>query len=121
MFHGQIREQPESEEDSESEDDSVDNELGRDGYLQPSSQLKNSLHVDESDSDIDDALIPAHIIEDDSDVDKVINYRVPVNAEILAKDSVPDAAALKWAIPPQGPFKATWWKKHTATDEWEKV
>ncbi|KAH7079176.1 hypothetical protein BKA63DRAFT_409412 [Paraphoma chrysanthemicola] len=120
LFHGELREQPESDVESESEDDNADDELDLHGNLQPSSKLKTSHHIDDSDSDIDDRVIPAHVIEDDSDVDKVINYRIPVNAEALAQDPPPRAVTLERAIPPQGPFKATWWKKNTATDKWEK-
>jgi hypothetical protein len=54
-------------------------------------------------------------------VDRVINYRVPVNPEVLAADPAPELVASKQAMPPHGPFNAKWWARNKSTVEWEKV
>ncbi|KAF2032179.1 SET domain-containing protein, partial [Setomelanomma holmii] len=63
---------------------------------------------------------PAHVIKYDSDVDRVINYRIPVNSDVLADGQMSDSTAPEHFVPPPGPFQPRWWEKHTSTVNWEK-
>lgn len=57
--------------------------------------------------------------EDDSDIEKVINYRLAVNPDVLANDPVPILKASKSTIPPKADRNPTWWTKNTNTISWE--
>jgi hypothetical protein len=116
MFHGEIREEPESgseNEEQRTEEDIEDNERRK------SSPPTNSSQESHSSSD-DDGIMPAHFDEDDSDLEKVINYRLPTNPEVQLHQSWSDHGAAKRAVPPPGPFKPRWWELNTSTATWEK-
>jgi hypothetical protein len=118
MFHGQIREEPESgagsdSEEQSTEEDSDDNESSK-GSRTIDSSLEDDTLVDEN------SLVPAHVDEDDTDVEKIVNYRLPVNPDVSVNETWPDCVVAKRAIPPPGAFKPKWWELNTSTATWEK-
>jgi hypothetical protein len=117
MFHGQIRE----ELDSSSESEASTEEDVEENQTRKSTQPIESSDEDDSSSD-DSGFVPAHVDEDDSDLEKVINYRLPANPEVVLNKAWPHHAAAKQLrkAPPSGPFKARWWEVNTNTVTWEK-
>lgn len=104
IFHGQIRENP-------CRDPGPDLLEGP----SPSDPSQNDTHDDESDVEI------AHYDSDDSDVEKVINFKFPVNPGPPDDGSRSHlgAPSHRHAVPPAGAFKARWWESNTETTNWE--
>jgi hypothetical protein len=75
-------------------------------------------HDDEEDSD-DNGPSVAHYNSDDSQVEKVVNYRYPVNSIASINDDKLHRGNPKRSIPPVGPFKPKWWESNTSTTTWE--
>ncbi|KAH7406203.1 hypothetical protein DE146DRAFT_608522 [Phaeosphaeria sp. MPI-PUGE-AT-0046c] len=102
VFHGQIREDPKG------------------GSLpdmhrspSPSDTSQDHAHEDESDVEI------AHYDTDNSDVEKVINYKLPVNSGPPDDNTQSAFSAPRHPVPPAGPFRPKWWECNTETS-WEK-
>ncbi|KAH8723998.1 hypothetical protein GQ44DRAFT_760707 [Phaeosphaeriaceae sp. PMI808] len=80
LFHGQVRERPDSEPDSECED---------------STDKDSEANDDSEHMLVLETIIPAHVDSDDSDVEKVINYRLPMNAEVTVNNNILGHKALE--------------------------
>ena len=63
--------------------------------------------------------LPAHF-HDDSDIEKVINYKLPVNPDAFTVCPEAEMIATKGAKPPPGKFNANWWLQRDLTQHWEK-
>ncbi|KAH3910960.1 hypothetical protein HBI56_002380 [Parastagonospora nodorum] len=101
LFHGQIRENPESGTDSETpEEDASENP------------------EDDPEDDPEEELMPIHFDSDDSDVEKIVNYKFPSNPDSLK--SQPTSKALGRSLPPPGDFRPKWWLDYTITSQWDE-
>jgi hypothetical protein len=73
---------------------------------------------DTGSSDEDDIKIPAHQ-DKDSDIEKLINYKVPVNSGGIMTHNTSTLTTRKNHKPPEGEFKPNWWLRSSGTMQWE--
>ncbi|RMZ72227.1 set domain-containing [Pyrenophora seminiperda CCB06] len=131
LLHGELREVPEDSWKSDSEDEErlthATDETSRRGSDDKSSRRRSQIHedddVDEEQSDDeqsdDGAPLPAHFHED-SDIEKVINYKLPVNADAFTICPDSEMIVSRGAKPPPGKFNSNWWLQQEITSHWEK-
>jgi hypothetical protein len=84
------------------------------------SQQTDSSHEDDSQSDDEDEIYPVHLDSDDSDIEKLVNYKFPVNPDTPTTKKWLTSAVPGHALPPPGPFKPRWWESKTTTVNWEQ-
>jgi len=125
-----MREVPEDSWKTDSEDEErpthVIDETSRQGSDENPSRRRSQRHeandVDEDEDDEgtdDDAPLPAHF-DDDSDVEKVINYKLPVNPDAFTICPESEMIVCKGTKPPSGKFNSNWWLQQEITSHWEK-
>jgi hypothetical protein len=85
---------------------------------QDDSSDEDPLPSDSDDSD--DEIYPAHYDSDDSDLEKLLNYKFPVNPDVPTRITWEASAVPEHALPPPGPFKPRWWETKTNTAKWEQ-
>lgn len=73
---------------------------------------------DESSASLDTS--PAHLVKSDSDIERVINYRLAVNPDVLAGSIITNPRSKSLGSPPAGPFDAKWWHRRTSAWYWEQ-
>jgi len=129
LFHGELRELPDDPSDSDSSDETSERSHASPVRSTKSDQkpaLNDNAESVPSDSDGSDdsddsddphARMPAHW-DSDSDVERVINYRVPMNTE--AATYVPELETETIKKPPEGAFSADWWQNNYSTLKWNK-
>lgn len=93
LFHGQIREHPESGTASENSEE-------------------------DPDEDSEEDLMPIHFDSDDSDVEKIVNYKFPSNPNGLKNQ--PTSKVPGRSLPPPGDFRPKWWLDYTITSQWDE-
>ncbi|KAF2823532.1 hypothetical protein CC86DRAFT_356221 [Ophiobolus disseminans] len=123
MFHGQIRERPESDSDiPDNESQSTEEEPETSEMKKSNRQARQHRDEERADdsSESSSQEAPAHMNENDVDIEKVINYRLAANPDVLDNDTIEEFVVPENALPPPGPFKATWWDRNTNTAKWEK-
>jgi hypothetical protein len=109
FFHGEFRQDPESDSGDDSADDGVDNDADDDEDDDADDDDTSSDHVGEG---------PPHKWKVDSDVEKIINYRVPVNPDAPVDDTGTGPCESTPPVPPNGAFKPRWWLDNSNTN-WE--
>jgi hypothetical protein len=122
LFHGQIREHPESDSAAASSGESSKDELELLGIVgaHKSSQQTTNIRGNDAESE-DDIVAPVHYdSEDMSDVERIVNYKFHANPYVKTKDGWPNNNVTKRTLPPPGPFKPRWWELRTSTVNWEK-
>lgn len=122
LFHGEHREVPDDESDSDSSEDSSQssNESRAERSRGPDQPPILSLDDGSTQSgDSDDHGMPAHC-DSDSDVERVINYKLPMNS--VATDTIPKDSidSIKRRKPPEGMFRADWWQNNYSTLKWNR-
>ncbi|KAJ5063904.1 hypothetical protein J3E74DRAFT_443701 [Bipolaris maydis] len=105
LLHGELRQVPEDSWMTESDED--DDEF-------QSSRRNSGSTLDE-----DSSPLPAHF-DDDSDIEKVINYKLPANADAFNAYPESEMIASRGAKPPPGKFNAHWWLQRDLVQHWEK-
>lgn len=136
LFHGELRELPDDPSDSDSSDETSqcsneskprnDNPTPKpllDHNAEESVQFDKSDESDDSDNsdDSDDpyARMPAHW-DSDSDVERVVNYRMPMNAEAAIHTPELGPEITSRLKPPEGAFRTDWWQNNYSTLKWNK-
>ncbi|EFQ93880.1 hypothetical protein CFE70_008882 [Pyrenophora teres f. teres 0-1] len=126
LLHGELREVPEDSWKTDSDDEErlthVTDETSRRGSVDKPSRRRSQIHEDDEvddEQDDDGVPLPAHF-HDDSDIEKVINYKLPVNPEAFTVCPESEMIACKGAKPPPGKFNSNWWLQQEITSHWEK-
>ncbi|KAA8614693.1 protein containing SET domain protein [Pyrenophora tritici-repentis] len=125
LLHGELREVPEDSWKTDSDEERltpVTDEASRRSSVDKSSRRRSQLHEDdvvEDEQEDDGAPLPAHF-HDDSDIEKVINYKLPVNPDAFTVCPESEMIACKGAKPPLGKFNSNWWLQQEITSHWEK-
>ncbi|KAI8937747.1 hypothetical protein NX059_005447 [Plenodomus lindquistii] len=132
LFHGERRERPDDESGSDSEssaDSSQESNLythqGQGQDRASARELGDDSNSRSSDSDGSDGSddpysgMPVHW-DSDTDVERVINYRAPMNSEGAEDVSKETSDTTKRRKPPEGAFRAEWWQNNYSTLRWNK-